>query len=229
MGVDSVMSQPADLLAWRKARRAELLRAREAVPLARRREWNESITQLLVEAFGALEAISIGFCWPYKGEPDTRFFLHVMRRRGARAALPVVVEKKRPLEFREWWPGAATTPGVLDLPIPRDTPVLRPRALLVPPVGFDARGYRLGYGGGYFDITLAALTPQPLKIAVAFELSRMQTIHPQPHDIPMDFVVTEKGVQKAEAGRLVAIDDLAQARTLAAEILHSRASQMTPR
>jgi 5-formyltetrahydrofolate cyclo-ligase len=216
------MNPPTDLSAWRKARRAELLAAREAVPLAIRREWNEAITQLLLDAFGVLEDMPIGFCWPYKAEPDTRFFLHAMRRRGARTALPVVVEKKRPLEFREWWPGATTTPGVFDLPIPQGTAVLRPRALLVPPVGIDAQGYRLGYGGGFFDITLAAAVPQPLKIAVAFELSRMPTIYPLPHDIPMDFVVTEKGVQRVEAGGLIAIDDLAQVRMLAEGILRER-------
>jgi 5-formyltetrahydrofolate cyclo-ligase len=223
MGDDASMSQPDDLATWRKARRAELLAAREAVPLDIRRGWNESITQLLLEAFSVLDGLPVGFCWPYRGEPDTRFFLHAMRQRGARTALPVVVEKKRPLEFREWWPGAATTPGVFDLPIPQGTQVLRPRALLVPPVGFDAQGYRLGYGGGYFDITLAALTPQPLKIAVAFELSRMPTIYPQPHDIPMDFIVTENGVQKVEVGGLVAIDDMTRVHTLAAEILRGRA------
>ena len=219
------MIQPTELAAWRKTRRAELLAAREAVPLDIRRGWNEAITRLLLEAFDVLGDMPIGFCWPYKGEPDTRFFLHAMRRHGARTALPVVVEKKRPLEFREWWPGAATTAGVFELPIPQGTEVLRPRALLVPPVGFDAQGYRLGYGGGFFDITLAAAAPQPLKIAVAFELSRMPTIYPQPHDIPMDFVVTEKGVQKVEGGALVAIKDLAQARTSAAELLRSRAPE----
>jgi 5-formyltetrahydrofolate cyclo-ligase len=112
---------------------------------------------------------------------------------------------------------------VFDLPIPQGTPALRPRALLVPPVGFDAQGYRLGYGGGYFDITLAALEPQPLKIAVAFELSRIDTIYPQPHDIPMDFVVTEERVHRVEGGRLVAMEDMAHLATLAAQMLRERA------
>ncbi len=218
------MSSPTDLAAWRKARRAEQLAAREAIPLAVRRSRNEAITRLLNSAFDVLAGSPIGFCWPYKGEPDPRFFLHAMRGRGSRTALPVVVAKKQPLEFREWWPGAPTTPGVFDLPIPQGTEVMRPDALLVPPVGFDAQGYRLGYGGGFFDITLASMTPQPLKIGVAFEVSRMPTIYPQAHDIPMDYIVTEDGLAQVVDGTLVAVDDIAQVRASAAQLLRSRAA-----
>jgi 5,10-methenyltetrahydrofolate synthetase len=71
-----------------------------------------------------------------------------------------------------------------------------PQALLIPPVGFDARGFRLGYGGGFYDRTLASLAPRPLAIGVAFELSRVDSIRPQPFDLPMDYVVTERGIFK---------------------------------
>ena len=63
-------------------------------------------------------------------------------------------------------------------------------------VGFDAANYRLGYGGGYFDRTLAALSPRPIAIGLGFELSRLATIFPQPHDIPLDLIVTEAGPQR---------------------------------
>jgi 5,10-methenyltetrahydrofolate synthetase len=217
------MNQPTDLPAWRKARRAELLAAREAIALAVRRSRSETITQFLNAVFDVLAGSCIGFCWPFKGEPDPRFFVHAMRQRGSRSALPVVVAKKQPLEFREWWPGAPTTPGVFDLPIPQGTEILHPQALLVPPVGFDAQGYRLGYGGAFFDITLASMSPQPLKIGIAFEVSRMPTIYPQPYDIPMDFIVTENGVAQVQGGRLVAMSDLAQARAIAGQLLRERA------
>jgi len=82
-----------------------------------------------------------------------------------------------------------------------------PDALLIPMVGFDARGYRLGHGGGYFDRTLAALAPPPLKIGIAFELSRMATIRPQDHDIPMDFVVTEAGIHAVTSAGLELVTD----------------------
>jgi 5-formyltetrahydrofolate cyclo-ligase len=96
--------------------------------------------------------------------------------------------------------------GVLGIPSPDGTPILVPDAVLVPPVGFSAEGWRLGYGGGYFDRTLALLSPQPLKIAVAYELCRIPTIHPQPHDIVMDFVVTEAGIHEVGAGSMKRIE-----------------------
>lgn len=92
--------------------------------------------------------------------------------------------------------GCVTRPGVFDLPVPIEGEVVVPDAVLVPPVGFDRLGYRLGYGGGYFDRTLAALSPRPIAIALAREVSRIETIHPQPHDVPMDFIVTETGIHK---------------------------------
>jgi len=162
----------------------------------------------------------VGFCWPYKGEFDARFLIHHLRQGGARAALPAVVAMKAPLQFREWWPGVHMTPGVFELPVPDDTRIVVPDALLIPPVGFGEQGDRLGYGGGFFDRTLAIITPQPLKIGVAFELSRIRTIYPQPHDILMDFIVTEAGIHAVEEGtmrRVEAAECLLLARKIASQ------------
>jgi len=74
---------------------------------------------------------------------------------------------------------------------------------LIALAGFDDAGYRLGYGGGFFDRTLAVISPPPLTIGVGFELARVPTIHPQPHDIPLDYIVTERGIQRRESDRLV--------------------------
>ena len=183
-----------DLKRWRSGQRAELLARRRAISEAQYRQWNASITDRLRAGFPILKSMAIGFCWPFQMEFDPRFTIYEFRRQGATAALPVVVRKAAPLKFRQWWPGAPVTQGVFDLPVPDGTAEVRPQALLIPPVGFDAQGYRLGYGGGYFDRTLAALSPQPLKIGVAFELSRIATIHPQSYDVPMDFIVTEAGI-----------------------------------
>jgi 5,10-methenyltetrahydrofolate synthetase len=183
-----------DVPAWRKAERARLLARREALTLEERRAADARITDLLVLGFPLLAGLTIGFYWPFKGEVDPRIAVRRFRAQGARAALPVVVEKGAPLRFQEWTPDCVTRPGVFGLPVPVDGAVVVPDVVLVPPVGFGARGYRLGYGGGYFDRTLAALTPRPLAIALAREVSRIETIHPQPHDIPMDFIVTEDGI-----------------------------------
>jgi 5-formyltetrahydrofolate cyclo-ligase len=72
-------------------------------------------------------------------------------------------------------------------------------------IGFDQRGFRLGYGGGYFDRTLAAISPRPLAIGVAFEMARLPDLRPQPHDIPMDFIVTEAGIYRTTGTRLALI------------------------
>jgi 5,10-methenyltetrahydrofolate synthetase len=220
----SSMNEAAfDLSQWRKAARARLLAAREAVPLDERRRWNEAVTALLLQGFGGLAGRSVGFCWPYRAEPDVRFFLRAMRAQGSRCALPVVIDKKGPLEFREWWPGAPTLPGVFDLPIPQGTSRIEPQAVLMPPVGFDLGGYRLGYGGGYFDRTLAAMQPQPLKIGVAFELSRLSTIHPQPYDVPMDFVVTERAIHmRDETGQLIVLGEEREVQARVAHVLETR-------
>jgi 5-formyltetrahydrofolate cyclo-ligase len=77
--------------------------------------------------------------------------------------------------------------------VPAEGPPVQPDTLLVPLVGFDARGYRLGHGGGYYDRTLAAMPRRPLAVGIGFESLRLPTIHPQPHDIPMDMIVTERG------------------------------------
>jgi 5-formyltetrahydrofolate cyclo-ligase len=205
-----------DIRQWRKTQRNGLLVRRAAVPREQHQAWTAAITGQLVAGFPMLKRMIVGFYWPFQGEFDPRFAIRRFREGGATAALPVVVEKRTPLQFREWWPGVTTTKGVFNLPVPEGTRVVVPQALLIPPVGFDARGYRLGYGGGYFDRTLAAMTPQPLKIGVAFELSRLETIHPQAHDIAMDFIVTEAGIYHVAPAGLQRIETLAGVADLAA-------------
>ena len=80
------------------------------------------------------------------------------------------------------------------IPVPASGAPVLPQALLIPVVGFDAAGFRLGYGGGYFDRTLASLRPRPLAIGVGFELSRLASVHPERHDEPLDLIVTEVGI-----------------------------------
>lgn len=81
--------------------------------------------------------------------------------------------------------------GIWNIPVPADRVPIHPSLLLVPLVGFDARGYRLGYGGGYYDRTLTVLNPRPLTIGVGLGLGQLSTIHPQPHDIAMDAIATD--------------------------------------
>jgi len=203
-----------EISAWRKRKRVELIERRMSIPVVRRRELSAEIVTVIEQAFPLLRRMVIAFCWPYRGEVDVRRAIHAFRQRGATAALPVVVAKGTALQFRQWWPGVAMVPGALDIPAPQDSEVVIPDAAIVPLVGFDGQGFRLGYGGGYFDRTLAALERMPLAVGVGTEAGRLPTIHPQPHDIPMDFIVTEAGVHAVADGRLERLP-IAAAATLA--------------
>ncbi|MGZ5144229.1 MAG: 5-formyltetrahydrofolate cyclo-ligase [Burkholderiales bacterium] len=195
-----------EVRAWRKVQRARLVGQRAACSQEERRTWNNRITEHLEAAFDIPCDAVVGFCWPYKGEFDARFAIRHWRERGAVAALPEVVDSKAPLRFSTWWPGAPMRPGVYDIPVPDGTEVVVPDVAVVPMNAFDERGYRLGYGGGFFDRTLAACERRIVAIGVSYELLRVQTIYPQPHDIPMDFVVTEAGVSAAGVSTLERTD-----------------------
>ena len=105
----------------------------------------------------------------------------------------MVVAKRTPLIFRSWHPGARLERGVWNIPYPADGALVTPGVVIAPLVGFDPQGYRLGYGGGFFDRTLASLSPRPLAIGVGHPLGALATIYPLPHDIPMDWIVTGDG------------------------------------
>ncbi|MEZ5832199.1 MAG: 5-formyltetrahydrofolate cyclo-ligase [Dongiaceae bacterium] len=187
---------------WRRAKRAELRSRRVSLSRDKKDRVRATVTTLLRQHVPEFAGACIGFCWPYKGEIDFRHFIRSAVEDGAEAALPVVVERAQPLEFWSWRPHIKMQRGIWNIPIPADRRPVQPTVLLVPLMGFDERGYRLGYGGGYFDRTLATLTPKPLTIGVGYELSRLPTIYPQPHDIPMDAIVTENGfVWMQEASR----------------------------
>jgi 5,10-methenyltetrahydrofolate synthetase len=192
---------PDDLRQWRKAERARLIAAREAVAAPMLEAWRLNMDAHLERAFPGLARAVLAFCWPIRGEYDARHLARRLRESGAVTALPVVVAPGSPLAFREWHPGVELAQGPLGIPYPAASRELAPRAVLLPMNGWDAQGYRLGYGGGFFDRTLAALAAKPQVIGVTYELGRLDTIHPQAWDIPMDYVVTERGVyRRDEAG-----------------------------
>jgi len=177
---------------WRKAKRTVLIERRLAMSAGERAAHSEAITEALAQVLPSCRGTLIGFYWPFKGEYDPRPLARSLYGEGMRLALPVVVEKAKPLTFREWWPGVPMVHGVWNIPVPAEGGPVSPDILLAPLVGFDGRRYRLGYGGGHYDRTLAALAAKPQAVGVGFELSRIATIHPQSHDIPMDLIVTER-------------------------------------
>jgi 5-formyltetrahydrofolate cyclo-ligase len=195
--------QGDELKRWRSAERARLVAAREALGRETLESYRLRIDRHLAEGFPELSRGTLAFCWPIRGEYDARHLSRTLRERGALTALPVVVAPKTPLIFREWHPGVALAEGPLGISYPMESREVLPDHVLLPMNGWDDSGYRLGYGAGYFDRTLAALAKRPVVIGVSYEMARMPTIYPQSWDIPVDWVVTERGVYRRESDRLV--------------------------
>jgi 5,10-methenyltetrahydrofolate synthetase len=182
--------QARDVARWRKAQRQRLIEARLAVPVSARSERAARIAADLDCLIPVSPNTVVSLYWPFRGELDLRPWMASAHTRGLRLALPVVVAKATPLIFRQWHPGARLMPGVWNIPVPAEGAEVTPTIVIAPLVGFDSKRYRLGYGGGFFDRTLAALTPRPLAIGIGQPSAALPTIYPQPHDIPMDFILT---------------------------------------
>ncbi|WP_417550518.1 5-formyltetrahydrofolate cyclo-ligase [Methylophaga sp.] len=135
----------------------------------------------------------IGFYWPVRGEIDCRDFICGLIKQGWQAALPKIIDSKQALQFRRWSPESIMQAEVWDIPVPQNTAVTQPDVLIIPLVGFDNELHRLGNGGGFYDRTLA-VSAKPLSIGIGYQWMQLNSIHPQPHDVPMDLIVTEENI-----------------------------------
>jgi 5,10-methenyltetrahydrofolate synthetase len=186
--------QRADVMRWRKAERERLIKARLAMPSDLRREFGRRIADHLEESIGQVAGLVVSAYWPFRGEPDLRAFLQRVVEHGGRTALPVVVQRAAPLVFRAWAQGEPLEKGVWNIPVPTErAEEVIPDIVIAPVVGFDPSCYRLGYGGGFYDRTLAALPRRPRVFGVGYSQAAISTIYPQPHDIALDVIVTENG------------------------------------
>jgi 5-formyltetrahydrofolate cyclo-ligase len=143
---------------------------------------------------GALgEAGPVAAYWPMRSETDPRPALTALHARGVPLALPVVVGRGMPLAFRAWEPGAAMVPGGFGVQVPADDRPVVPRALVVPLLAFDRAGFRLGYGGGFYDRTLAALraTGPVLAVGLAYAAQEVTHVPRTIDDQRLDRIVTE--------------------------------------
>lgn len=179
----------------KKAWRATLVATR--LEAASNAALNAALEQRLAALVGLLAPRSIGFYWPLRGEFDARAWIASWLREDAsrRVALPVIAERNAPLAFHAWTPDAPMREGHHGIPEPASGERVTPDLLLVPCVGFDADGYRLGYGGGYYDRTLAAwpAAAPPLTVGIAYEACRIDdgVLEREAHDLPLDAVVTD--------------------------------------
>ncbi len=143
-------------------------------------------------------AIIAGF-WPMGAEIDIRPLLLALQGRGHTLALPITPKRGQPLSFRAWRFGAPLLPGPFGTSQPPpEAPAATPDFLLVPLLAFDARGHRLGYGGGYYDRTLAAL-PWAAALGVAFASQCLPLVPTDATDIPLPRIATEAGIIQSEA------------------------------
>ena len=198
LGVDP--EQARDVARWRKAERARLRTARQALSVAERTAIGEALALhlrvFLEDRFGSVQSRVMSAYWPIEGEPDLRPLLAELHGAGATVALPSVETEAAPLVFRRWTPETKMVRDDRNIPAPPpDASIVTPEIVLAPLIGWDEGGYRLGYGGGSFDRTLAALTPRPFAIGIGVQSARLVTIYPQPHDIALDAILTEAGVQ----------------------------------
>lgn len=185
---------PADwerLRSWRGHARQKLLAQRQEMRSYVRRARGELAKRLLQERVALSAFSSLGIYWPIRGEIDFRDvgIRHV--EAGGQVGLPVALDRTHSMEFWSWQPGAPMGLGLWSIPIPKRRDPIVPAALIVPLLGFDADGYRLGYGSGFYDTWLAQTQPRPFCIGLAYDDASLPSIRPQAHDVPMDMIVTD--------------------------------------
>ncbi|MBT9460801.1 MAG: 5-formyltetrahydrofolate cyclo-ligase [Rugosibacter sp.] len=206
MSNDSTFTKEAvDSSAFRAALRQEKLAARAALLPEEYAQRAQSLEQHLIlflanypQTHPAISLPMIAFCTAIKNEFDAQPLVTRLLQQGWKAAMPVVTAPDTAMIFRAWQPGIPMSQDRYGIPIPATGEAVTPDIVLLPLVAFDAMGYRLGYGGGFFDRTLATLVPCPMAIGVGFELARVPSILPQAHDESLDAIVTESGVMQFE-------------------------------
>jgi len=184
-----------DLAAVKRRARGEASRRREEAHAAMHDIAKRRLAERgLPVAIDMAERVVSGF-FPYKSEISTLPLLRRLAGEGWNVAMPVVIAAGLPLIFRRWQPGEATVPGVWNIPVPPETsPELQPDVLLVPMLAFDRQGYRLGYGGGFYDRTLVKLrAAKPVvAVGVAYAAQEVPAVPRADYDQPLDWIMTEE-------------------------------------
>jgi len=200
----SIRQDKADLRKQARERRSALA---EAVGPAAA----ETLAELLLPRLRRLAPQAVGGYWPLEDEIDPRPLLERLAGEGLELSLPCLEECASPLVFRRWRPGDSLRPGAFGVMEPeRSAEILRPDLLLVPLLAFDRAGYRLGFGGGYYDRTIAALASESQKlrrVGLAFAGQEVDHVPREAHDAPLDLVVTEAGPIRTQAAGEVRRDE----------------------
>ena len=196
----------------------------ERLSLPDRQQRADALQQVMrIWLFGRTDTV-IGAYWPIKGEFDPLPALYrwqedallgadlesnkpvapnssvqlatesIANQSTRRIGLPVVNKLHKTLTFHAWYPGCPMEEDAYGIPKPKDTEVIVPTLLFVPCVGYGPGGYRLGYGGGFYDRTLATLRPRPFTLGLGFTHGWLPDIEPEAHDLPLDALLNDNGV-----------------------------------
>jgi len=170
--------------------REQLLARRRAISAEERSQYDATLNQRVLAWWEGNPVASLGVYWPIHGEPDLHAAYLELARRGVQLSLPVVINAEAPLQFVKWAPGDMLVLDVMKVPVPAPPhSAIRPQALLIPCAGFNRQRTRLGYGGGFYDRTLA-VSPRPLAIGIGYHCL-LTTFTADPHDIALDAIITE--------------------------------------
>ena len=179
--------------------RQQLLAQRQALP--NRLTVTEPLQRVMRLWLLRRNDVTIGAYWPIKGEFDPLPALHRWKEDGElleesqrrRIGLPVVDKEHKTLKFHAWYPGCPMEEDAYGIPKPKETEIIVPTLLFVPCVGYGPGGYRLGYGGGFYDRTLAAVQPHPYTGGLSFAHGFIEDLMPESHDIALDAILNENG------------------------------------
>lgn len=185
-----------DMAAEKRRLRALALQRRAAMGEEARAAASRAAVGHALAAMGRVQDHAVALFAPFRDEIDTHPLAAALRAKGARLALPVIVARNAPLLFRRWDEDDPLAPeGAYAIPTPRaEAPVLVPDLVVVPLAAFDRRGFRVGYGAGFYDRTLARLRAErPVRaLGFAFACQEMDEVPAEPHDEPLDLMVTER-------------------------------------
>lgn len=185
-----------DLTQNKNELRQTLLTVRNAIAADQRLLWDSAMTEKILTCLGPKKIHTLGIYWPMRGEPALQELYAELHAQGVQLALPVVVSKDAPLKFFAWAPGERLKPDKYGTSVPAVLATeLRPQALLIPCVGFNQERFRLGYGGGFYDRTLA-LAPRPYTIGLAYAVTETIFVA-APYDVALDVIITEKTIFSA--------------------------------
>ena len=175
------------------ALRAAALDRRDALEIDDRLEWDPEIAaRVLALPVWEGAAGPVSAYWPMRSEADPRPILEALHERGLPLCLPAIVEKR--MIFRRWAPYEPIVPGGFGTLVPSPAEAeAKPSVLIVPLAAFDRRGYRIGYGKGYYDRALTELAPT-ISIGIGYAAQEIEAVPDQPHDRRLDWIVTERAV-----------------------------------